>query len=65
MDPIKQFRQAVFNAALDYLESEWLTEKEVCECIKQCGEFFWQGGGPSESAVVRDFCMTKLHRADK
>jgi hypothetical protein len=63
MDPIKQFRQAVFGAALDYLESKWLTEKEVCECLKQCLDFFWDGQDEKDSKVTRDFCMVKLQRA--
>jgi hypothetical protein len=60
MDPKKSFRQSVFNVCLDHLESEWMTPQEVCECLKECIEFFWCG---SNSPTTRDFCIVKLHRS--
>lgn len=61
MEPNKEFRQAIFDASLDYLESGWLTERKVCENLRECLEFFWSGS--SNQDVVRDFCLVKINRA--
>lgn len=63
MNGRNEFRKDVFNAALDYLESETLTEKEVCESLKQCIEFLWSGSPVNDPDVTRDFCVTKLNRS--
>lgn len=65
---VNKFRRDIFNVCLDYLESEVLTEQEVCGAMKQCIEFFWSDGGPGErmcDMVVQDFCLTKIARADR
>lgn len=64
-DPNSIFRRSVFDAALDMLESDNLTEQEVCENLKRCIEFFRGGSGDQKSEVVREFCFVKLERAKK
>lgn len=60
-EPHRMFRRAIFDVALDFADSRQLTEREVCECLKECLEFFWAG---ASHEVVRDFCIVKVRRAD-
>lgn len=64
MEARNQLRREVFNVVLDWMESDWLTEKEVCECLKECISFLWSGNGTKDPVVTRDFCITKMKRAN-